>query len=131
MNNKHSSAGKRAAKGLGGLAAIAAAAAAAYYFYGKDGKKHRRQAAGAAAKAKAEMVNKIKSMKKFSREAYDRAAKEVLAKYRQAKNIDPRELKDLGRELKAHWTGIAKEIKALGKPAPAPKKKPAAKKDKK
>ena len=131
MNNKHSSTGKRAAEGLGGLAAIAAAAAAAYYFYGKDGKKHRRQAAGVAAKAKAEMVKKIRAIKNLSQKTYDQAAKEVLAKYRQAKDIKPEELKALGQELKTHWTVIAKELKGLGKKKVPTKKKTAAKKRKK
>ena len=98
-----------------GVAALAAAAAATYYFYGNKGKQHRRQITAWSKKAKEEMVQKIKQMKTFSKQAYDKAAKEVMTKYKQAKNVKPEELATLGREIQSHWNKISKDISALGK----------------
>jgi len=118
---KSSSVG-RVAAGLG-IAALAATAAAAYYFSGTSGKKHRRQISAWAKKAKAEMVGEIKKMKVVSKSAYEKAAKEVMAKYKQAKNVKPEELAALGRELKGHWNKISKTVSALGKKKEAVNKK--------
>lgn len=113
--NKKSSANKLAqGLGLAALTAGAAAVAAGYYFSGKEGKKHLKQLSGWNKKAKADMLQKIKNMRTVSKQAYDAAAKEVLAKYKQAKNIDPKELQAFGRELKGHWEKIAKEVSKLG-----------------
>jgi uncharacterized protein HemX len=127
--NKKSSTGKIAAGlGLAAMAATAAAIAAGYYFSGKQGKKHRKEFAGWSAKAKADMLIKIKKMEAFSKQAYNKAAEEVLAKYKQAKNIDPKELQTLGRELKGHWEKIAKEVSKLGTKNPSKKTAPSRKK---
>lgn len=128
MPTKRSSAIK-IAEGLGiaALAAGAAAAAAGIYFSGKEGKKRLKQLSGWSKKAKIEMLQKIKKMKTVSKQAYDQAAKEVLAKYKQAKNIDPKELQAFGRELKSHWNKISKEVSKLGAKKPAPKRRKAAK----
>jgi len=117
---KKSSAGKIAA-GLG-LAAVAAVAAG-YYFSGKEGKKHLKQLSGWSKKAKGEMLQKITKMKAVSEQTYNKAAQEVLTKYKQAKNIDPKELQAFGRELKGHWKKIAKEAGRLGAKKSAAKKK--------
>lgn len=112
---KKSSAGRIAGGlGLAAVAAAVAAVAAGYYFSGKEGKKHLKELSGWSKKAKGEMLQKIKKMKAVSKRAYDEAAQEVLAKYKQAKNIDPKELQAFGRELKNHWKKIAKEISKLG-----------------
>jgi hypothetical protein len=110
---KNTSAAGKVAAGLG-VAALAAGAAAAYYFSGPTGKKHRRDISSWTKKAKTEMVAKIKQMNHVSKAAYEQAAKEILAKYKQAKNIDPAELVALGRELKGHWDKISREVAKLG-----------------
>ena len=114
MSKKSTS--KKIAGGLGlaALAAGAAAVAAGYYFTGKEGKKNLKKLSGWSKKANAEMLVKIKQMKAVSKQTYDHAAKEVLAKYKQAKNIDPKELEAFGRELKRHWEKISKEVTKLG-----------------
>ncbi len=109
---KTSGAGKVA--GVLGLAAgVVAAAAAGYYFYGKGGKAHRKQASAWSKSAKLEMLKKIKRMKSVSKAAYHKASDEVMAKYKQVKNIDPKELQLFGRELKAHWAKISKDALKL------------------
>lgn len=107
------------AEGLG----LAAGAAASYYFYGKSGKKHRRELEAFSQQAKTEMTGKIKHMKALSKTAYDAAARQVLAKYRQVKNIKPEELKDLGLELKKHWAKISQDVAKLGKKSKAASRK--------
>jgi uncharacterized protein HemX len=120
--NKKSSTGKIAVGlGLAAVAAAAAAVAAGYYFSGEQGKKHRKEFADWSGKAKADMLIKIKKMGAFSKQAYNEAAEEVLAKYKQAKNIDPKELQAFGRELKGHWEKIAKEVSKLGTKKPMTK----------
>ena len=130
MAKKTSGAGKIAA-GVG-LAALAAAAAGAYYFNGPDGKKHKKQVKAWSEKAKKEMIAKVKQMKSMSAGAYHQAAAEVLAKYKQAKNVDPAELAALGKELKSHWDGISKTLaKAAQKAGKVVTRKPAKKAKKK
>lgn len=116
------STGAKIAEGLG-VAALAATAAAAYYFTGKEGKKHQKQAKAWAKQAKTEMIKKIRSMEKVSQQSYMKASQEVLAKYKQVKNIDPKELKALGAELKKHWSSISKQALKLGAKKPLEKKK--------
>jgi hypothetical protein len=109
---KTSVAGK-VARGALGLAAGAAAVAAGYYFFGKDGKTHRKQAAAWSRKAKTEMLEKIKQMKEVSRDAYQEALDDVLAKYKEIKGINPKELQSFGQELMAHWEKISKDAAKL------------------
>ena len=118
---KKTSSVKKVAAGLG-VAALAAGAAAAYYFAGPKGKKHRDQLSALGKKAKTDMVQRIKGMKTLSKQAYAGAVKEVLAKYKQAKNIDPQELVILGQELMGHWDDISKNIAKLGTKKKTPAK---------
>jgi hypothetical protein len=121
---KKSSTGKIAGGiGIAALAAGAAAVAEGYYFSGKEGKKHRKQVSAWSKQAKMEMVKKIKEMKGVSKQAYDQASAEILAKYKQAKNIDPEELMAFGQELKGHWDKISKEVSKLGAKKPVKTKK--------
>jgi hypothetical protein len=122
MNKKSSSSKIAGGLGLAALAAGVAAIAAKNYFGGKEGKKRLKKLSGWSEKAKAEMLIKIKNMKAVSKQAYDQAATEVLAKYKQAKNIDPKELEAFGKELKGHWEKITKDISKLGAKKPVAKK---------
>jgi len=119
------SSGAKVAEGLGiaALAAGAAAVAAGYYFSGKEGKKHRKQVSAWSKQAKMEMVKKLKEMRTVSKQAYNKAAAEVLAKYKQAKNVDPEELMAFGQEIKGHWDKISKEVSKLGVKKPVKEKK--------
>lgn len=120
----------KVAGGLG-LAAVAAAAAAGYFFYGKGGSKHRKEFQVWSKGAKLEMIKKIKAMKVVSKQAYDTAAKEVMAKYKAAKSITPEEAAVLGSELKKHWVKISQDLQKVGKKPAAPAKKTLKKKAKK
>ena len=98
-----------------GVAAISGIAGAAYYFYGPNGKKHRQKAKAWGKRAKAEVEEELKKMESVTEHAYKKAAKKILAKYRQIKNIRPEELAALGVDLTSHWSKISKDIAALGK----------------
>ncbi len=127
---KTSQAGK-VAGAIGLAAAGVAAVATGYYFLGKDGKKHRKEATAWSKQAKTEMLRKLKQMKTVSQATYHKATEEVLAKYKQIKNIDPKELQTFGQELKTHWVEISKEAAKLSGKSPIKKpltKKPLAKK---
>ena len=119
---KKTSSGAKIAAGVG-IAALAAGAAAAYYFTGKGGKANRRKVSAWTHKAKQEVVRELKKMKTVSKAAYHKTAAEVLAKYKQAKNIDPQELTALGHELKGHWDKISKHVSKLGTKAKTAAKK--------
>ncbi len=126
MRKKTSSASTKITRGLG-VAALAAAAAATYYFSSAEGKKNLKKARAWTESAKKDMVAKIQDMKNFSEKAYQQAAKEVMAKYKQAKNIDPKEVMAFGAELKQHWESIAKHAAEVVAPKKGPAKKRAAK----
>lgn len=105
-----------------GMAAVAAAAAGAYYFYGDaKGGKRRRQLKSWAVKAKGDILEKMEQMQNISKDAYEAAVGQVIKKYEGVKTIDPKELADLGAELKNHWDKIASKLIKT----PAAKKKPA------
>lgn len=104
------------------VAALATAAAAAYFFTGPEGKKNKAKARAWASAAKKDMLVKIKHMKTVSQKAYQQAAREVMAKYKRAKNIEPAELRAFGAELKKHWEKIAMDVKKMGRVKPAAKK---------
>lgn len=124
-NNQHKGGGGIMA--AAGIAALAAAAAGAYYFYhGKEGPKHRKQLKSWAVKAKGEMMERMEKMKDFSQVAYNKAVDEVMDKYKRVKNIDPKELADLGMELKGHWDRISKQLST----SPAHKRAPSKSKSK-
>lgn len=103
-----------------GIAALAAAAAGAYYFYGKDGSKHRKNLKSWAVKARGEVMERVEKLRDVSQDTYSKAVEQVMDKYKRVKNIDPRELAELGAELKGHWDRIYTQISG---PAPKGRKK--------
>ena len=48
--------------------------------------------------------------KEGGKRRYERAATEILRDYRGLKNIDAKEFKKLGRELKKHWSRIEAKV---------------------
>jgi hypothetical protein len=120
-NNNNKSGGAAAL----GIAALAAAAAGAYYFYGSDAATaHRRKMKSWAVKARGEVMERMEKMKEVTKDGYEKAVNEVMDKYKKVKNIPPEELTGLAREMKGHWDRINKHLS----PAPAAKRKPAARK---
>lgn len=113
MNKKQ----KKLAVGVGvGLTALAAATAAGTYFFGgKKGAKNRAKVSKWADDAKKDVVKQLKGLEKVTKTSYAQAVDAVVAKYKQAKKIDPKELLAVAGELKGHWDAIASEVEAAGK----------------
>ena len=111
--------------GIGaGIGAALAAAAAAYYFYGtKEGAKKRRKIEHWTLKAKKEVLEKIRKMEKTNKKTYRDIINGVLRRYQEIKNIDPKEIAALAKELTAHWNNIKAQIEKGGKKQPKAKTK--------
>lgn len=113
---------KNQAVGLGvGLTAAAVAAASAYFLYGsKNAAKNRKAVKSWALKAKAEVLEKLEEAQNMSQEEYLALIDSVAAAYQGVKSASKTDLATFKKEMKDHWTGIAKSA--------APKKKVVAKK---
>ena len=99
-----------------GLAAMAAAAAGAYFLYGApDSSKNRKKVKAWTLKAKGEVLERLEKMKDVNEQVYHKAIDEVSKKYEALKSIDKKDVQEFVKELKKHWKGISKEIKAFHK----------------
>ncbi len=106
-----------------GLAALATAAAAgAYFLTGKNGKNNRQKVKGWMLKAKGEVLDQLEKMKLVSEEAYHATVEKVAAKYKTLKNIDPKEIEGLVKELKGHWRSITRDLGSKKRPTAKRKK---------
>lgn len=125
MQKKGMSTGGKVAIGAG-LAALAAAAAGTYFLFGtKKGAKARKQVKGWMLKAKGEVLEKMEALQDMNEEIYNKIVEEVKSGYKKVKSIDSKDVEAFGKEMKAHWKGIKKEIekKAKGKTVKKSKKK--------
>ena len=105
--------------GLGvGVAAAAAAAAGMYFFAGKHGAKNRKQVKAWAHKAKKEVVAQLKKAKALNQKKYNQIVSEVSKRYSRVKNLDPKEVARLTKELQGYWKQIERVARARSrKPA--------------
>lgn len=101
---------KKIAVGAGITALAAAAAAGTYFFAGKRGKENRAKVSKWADTAKKDVVKQLKGMKDVTKTSYNTAVDAVVAQYKKAKKVDPKELVALASELKGHWDNIAGEV---------------------
>lgn len=109
---KKSNAGK--AIGIG--AGIAAAAAlGAYFLYGEGGAKNRKKVKGWALKAKGEILERLEQLQDVSEDAYQKIVEQATARYKDAKNVDPKELKAIIAEARRHWVSMKKKAKGMMK----------------
>ncbi|MBI5221094.1 MAG: YtxH domain-containing protein [Candidatus Liptonbacteria bacterium] len=106
----------KVAAGLGVGLAVATAVVGAYFLHGKKGAKTRRQVKSWMLKARAEVMDQIEQAKSFNQRNYNQAIQAVAAKYSQLKNIDPREVDLLVKELRGHWRRISKHVAKSGAP---------------
>jgi uncharacterized protein HemX len=107
--------GGHAGQAIAGLAALAAAAAGFYFLYGSDdAAKNRRKVKSWTLHLKAEVMDKMESMKDVSEDTYYAAVTEIADKYATMKDINKDELADLIKSLKSHWKDIKKDIETAG-----------------
>jgi len=95
---------------LGVAAVIAAAAAGSYFFYGKNGAKNRKKLKSWALKMKADVMEGIENLKEVSEPAYNQVVDEVSRRYAKLKQVDPRELAQVAKEIKSHWRSLTREF---------------------
>jgi len=101
----------KVAVGVGlGLVAAAAAAAGAYFLYGPKGARNRRRVKSWTLKAKGEVLEQLEALKAVNEKKYHQVVDAVARRYRSLKNVDPRELQQLVKELKGHWRNISKHL---------------------
>jgi len=117
------------AVGIGvGITAAAVAAAGAFFLYGsKNAAKNRKAVKSWTLKAKAEVLEKIEQAKDMSKEEYEQLIDTVSGAYKDVKNASKVDLSIFKKEMKEHWTNIAKTaigpkkaaVKKVAKPAAA------------
>lgn len=110
------------AVGIGvGITAAAVAAAGAFFLYGsKNAAKNRKAVKSWTLKAKAEVLEKIEQAKDMSKEEYEQLIDTVSGAYKDVKNASKVDLSIFKKEMKEHWTNIAKT--AIGPKKAAVKK---------
>jgi len=120
------------AVGIGvGITAAAVAAAGAFFLYGsKNAAKNRKAVKSWTLKAKAEVLEKIEQAKDMSREEYEQLIDTVSGAYKDVKNASKVDLSTFKKEMKEHWSNIAKTAigpkkAAVKKVAKSPTAKPA------
>ncbi len=102
---------KKSGNGLGLVALAAATAAGAYFLYGsKNAVKNRKKVKGWTLKAKGEVLEKMENMKNIDETDYKRIVDTVATKYKKLKTVNTKEAEALGKELKAQWKEIHKEV---------------------
>jgi hypothetical protein len=125
---KKSNVSNNQAVGIGvGITAAAVAAAGAFFLYGsKNAAKNRKAVKSWTLKAKAEVLEKIEQAKDMTKEEYEQLIDTVSGAYKDVKNASKVDLSTFKKEMKEHWSNIAKT--AIGPKKPAAKKvaKPAA-----
>lgn len=95
-----------------GLATAVAIAAAGYYFYGsKNAKSHRKIVSKWAIDMKKEVIREAKYLEKISPKAFSAIVDRVAKTYKDARSIDPADIKRAANELKTNWETIKREIK--------------------
>lgn len=125
VSPKKAGASVAAAAGAG-LAAIAAAAGA-YFLYGsKHAAKNRRQVKAWALKARGEVLEQIEKLPDINEKTYQKAIKDVAARYKALHRLNTKDVAEFTNELKSHWNDIAKEVARAA--APVLRKKAKAKK---
>ncbi len=113
MNNNHNH--KKVENGHGALkagiaAAAVAAVAGALFIYGTDEGKHaKKQIKGFALKAKGEVLEQIENLKHIDKEKYMKIVDGVMKKYHKKMKLSTKEIEALSKDIKKHWTIIAKK----------------------
>ncbi len=90
-------------------AAVTAAAAGAFFLAGKKGIKSRVRVQDWATKAKADILENLEGLKHVDAATYLDIVETVMRRYSKIKR-DPKEILELGKELKRHWDSIISTI---------------------
>ena len=94
-------------------ASLAGLAATAYFLLTEDGKKKRNYAKAWAIKMKGDVVAKLEAAREVSEPAYHKIIDTVAAKHEKIKKDGSKEVKELAKDLKKHWTNISSLAKTV------------------
>ncbi len=112
---------KKVGKDVAIVGLVAATVATGYFLYGPKGDKNRKKLKGWMLKMKGEVLEKVESLKEVNKDIYEEIVNQVTDKYKKAKNISEKEVEELSKKLKGHWSSIQKSS-ALKKKAVTKKK---------
>ena len=96
-------------------ASLAGLAASAYFLLSKEGKKNQKQAKAWAIKMKGDVIEKLENAREVSEPVYHQIIDTVAAKHEKIKKNGPKEVKELAKDLKKHWSVIS-DLAAMPKP---------------
>jgi hypothetical protein len=113
---KETTKGKSGAAGIVTLgASLAGLAASAYFLLSKEGKKNQKQAKAWAIKMKADVIEKLENAREVSEPIYHQIIDTVATKHEKIKKNGPKEVKELAKDLKKHWSFIS-DLASMPKP---------------
>ena len=105
---KETTKGKSGAAGVVALgASLAGLAASAYFLLTEDGKKKQKQAKAWAIKMKGDVIEKLENAREVSEPVYHQIIDTVATKHEKIKKNGPKEVKELAKDLKKHWTTLS------------------------
>lgn len=82
-------------------------AAATYFFTGEEGKKRREEIRAWVREAKLAVLAKLGKVRSLTGSSYETMIDEVMSRYEGVRDVTPHEVRELKKELKAHWKKIA------------------------
>jgi hypothetical protein len=88
-------------------ASLAGLAASAYFLLSEEGKKNQKYAKAWAIKMKGDVVGKLESAREVSEPVYHKIIDTVAAKHEKIMKNGPKEVKELAKDLKKHWSAIS------------------------
>lgn len=113
---KETAKGKSSAAGVVALgASLAGLAASAYFLLSEEGKKNQKQAKAWAIKMKGDVVEKLENAREVSEPIYHQIIDTVAAKHEKIKKNGPKEVKELAKDLKKHWSFLS-DLASMPKP---------------
>lgn len=103
-------------------ASLAGLAASAYFLLTKDGKEKKKQAKAWAIKMKGDVIEKLENVREISEPVYHQIIDNVAARHEKIKKNGPKEVKELAKDLKKHWSFLS-DLASVPKNKPKPEKK--------
>ena len=113
---KETTKGKTIATGVVALgASLAGLAASTYFLLSEEGKKSQKQAKAWAIKMKGDVIEKLENAREVSEPVYHQIIDTVAAKHEKLKKNGPKEVKELAKDLKKHWSFLS-DLATMPKP---------------
>lgn len=102
---------KKTTRITAGVLTAAIVACAVYFLTGERGRKNREKIKEIAGEMKKELLERMKELKRLTKEEYERLVDEIGEKYKRVKKVSQREIANVIATMKDAWAHIEKEIK--------------------